>query len=387
MNKTLASISIVMACAASMPVLADSAQVQARVLNGHDASKLSEELLLPWQAAWLSAPQSQNNDQVTSWCGAGVIDDHWLVTAAHCVSSDMSDQVVVGTHSIRNKQGDANNIDGKYLFRIDLKNSVVHPNYEASNGYEHKLDNDIALIKVDRSMSDVAKPIRIATPQEQKDINAEFEQTWNPTGYSKANLIASGWGKHGPNFDQPNNLMVVKLGGIPMGKCNTDYTIGKDSHFVCADSNTPELKKDVCKGDSGGPLVWQNPAHANDPDFGLRVIGVVSNGPLCQLKANGDQGAQTNGLYTELSSYYGWIEQETGIQLDNIQPTGYTVDPFKVTKDALPDGKEDNSSQGGNNGNTNQVESKQKSSGGGGSLPLSGLISLTALALLRRKVK
>lgn len=379
MKKTLASISIVMACATSMSVLADSAQVQTRVLNGQDASKLSEELLLPWQAAWLSAPQSQNNNLVTSWCGAVVIDDHWLVTAAHCVIPEMSDQIVVGTPVIRNKQGDADNIDDKYLFRINIEESVVHPNYDAGSEYELRADNDIALIKVDRSMSDVAKPIRIATPQEQKGINLEFEQTWNPTGYSEANLIASGWGYHEPDFDQPNNLMVVKLGGIPMDKCNTSYKLGENSHFVCADSNTPEIKKDVCKGDSGGPLVWQNPTHANDPDFGLRVIGVVSNGPLCRLKENGHPNAQTNGLYTELSSYYNWIEAKTGLTLNEVQTSTFNVDPFEKVKEDKPDGKE-------GNGGTNQTgNGGTKGSSGGGSLPLSGLISLSALALLRRK--
>ncbi|AJR05873.1 serine protease [Photobacterium gaetbulicola] len=368
MRTTFSPIALAVACTVSFSAMANEPQIQTRILNGDDASKLSEELLLPWQAAMLTKPQPYNNNRITSGCGAVVISEYWLATAAHCIIPEMSDKVVVGTDVISNKNGTADQIEQKYLFTI--VDGAVHEGYHPKDYPVFQADNDIALLKVDRSMLDVAKPIKIATPQEQQDINREFEQTWNPSGYSNANLIASGWGYHEPVFDQPDNLMVVKLGGVPMDKCVTNYQMNEESHFVCADSNTPDIKKDVCRGDSGGPLIWQNPAHVNDPDYGLRVIGVVSNGPLCNYKVNGDPGAQTAGLYTELSTYYNWIETKAEINLSKVEPSSFSVDPFtKVT-----DNKSDN--KGGTN---------KGGSGGGGSLPLSGLLSLAALALLRRK--
>ncbi|MCQ1056978.1 S1 family peptidase [Photobacterium sp. DNB23_23_1] len=355
-------VAVALACLSVAPSFANEPNIQARVLNGEEASKLSSDLLLPWQAAFLTEPQLNDGTYITSGCGAVVISDFWAVTAAHCIESFMSNTLIAGTNIIKNKVGTADSIDGKYKFEITDK--IVHSGYDSSLA----LDHDIALLKVNRSMLEVAQPIKIATQQEQEAANNQFANTWNPIGYSKANLIASGWGYTEPKFDQPDELMVVKLGGIPMTDCDADYPLSEESHFVCADSNTPEIKKDVCRGDSGGPLVWQISDKSGDSDFGLRVIGVTSNGPYCHLKENGDAAAQKNGLYTELAHYYAWIEAKTNLDLaSQVTPT-FSVDPFVKVSD--PENKTGTSPSG---------------SGGGGSLPLSGLIGLAALALARRK--
>ncbi|WEM45733.1 serine protease (plasmid) [Photobacterium sp. DA100] len=356
-------VAIALACLFTAPTFAEEPQIQTRVLNGEEASQLSSELLLPWQAAFLTEPQLSDGTHITSGCGAVVISDYWAVTAAHCIEPFMSNTLIAGTNVIKNQSGTADDIEDKFKFTIIDK--IVHYGYYLNPA----LDHDIALLKVDRSMLEVAKPIKIATPQEQEAANNQFANTWNPSGFSKANLIASGWGYTQPKFDQPNELMVVKLGGIPMGDCDADYPLGENSHFVCADSNAPNIKKDVCRGDSGGPLVWQVSEKASDSDFGLRVIGVTSNGPYCHLKEDGVAEAQKNGLYTELAYYYNWIEAQTGLNLATQDTPTFSVDPF--TKVSDPETKTGPSVGG---------------SGGGGSLPLSGLLSLAALALLRRRL-
>ncbi|MGF1734413.1 S1 family peptidase [Photobacterium satsumensis] len=357
-------IAVALACLSVAPSFADETSIQTRVLNGEEASKLSSDLLLPWQAAFLTEPQLNDGTYITSGCGAVVISDVWAVTAAHCIIPEMSNTLIVGTNIIKNKAHTADDIDEKYKFTITDK--IKHYGY---NGY-FDLDHDIALLKVDRSMLEVAKPIKIATQEEQEAANNQFVTTWNASGYSKANLIASGWGYMEPDFDQPDELMVVKLGGIPMSDCDYgDYPLSNQSHFVCADSNAPEIKKDVCRGDSGGPLVWQDPSRVNDSDFGLRVIGVTSNGPLCHEKEAGNPNSQQNGLYTELASYYDWIQVKTGLDLASQNSPTFSVDPFEKVSD--PQSKAGSSS----------------SSSGGGSLPLSGLFGLAALGMLRRRLR
>lgn len=310
-----------------------------------------------------------------SSCGAVVISEYWAITAAHCILDEnglvhywLGDSLVAGTTAINNRNSNADSIDNKYKFEIEQV--ITHERYSTKSSFKFKADNDIALIKVKESLYSVAKPIKIATPDEQSQAKAQFGQTWNPAGYSKANLIASGWGYTEPDFNQPDELRVVKLGGIPMEHCQADfYDFSDESHFVCADSNSPAIKKDVCGGDSGGPLIWQDPLKINESDFGLRVIGVTSNGPTCEEKEAGNPNAQLNGLYTELASYYEWIEAKTHLDLDSQTTPNFSVDPFKVVSDPQ-------SKAGSSSGDS-----------GGGSLPLSGLVSLAALALLRRKYK
>ncbi|PSU36109.1 S1 family peptidase [Photobacterium lutimaris] len=356
-------VAVALACLSVAPSFADESNIQTRVLNGEEASKLSSDLLLPWQAAFLTEPQLNDGTYITSGCGAVVISDFWAITAAHCIEPFMSNTLIAGTNIVKNQSGTADDIDDKFKFTITEK--IVHRGYLSSPA----LDDDIALLKVDRSMLDVAKPIKVATQQEQEAANTQFANSWNPSGYSKANLIASGWGYTEPNFEQPNELMVVKLGGIPMTDCNADYPLSESSHFVCADSNNPAIKKDVCRGDSGGPLVWQVQEKVSDDDFGLRVIGVTSNGPYCHLKDRGDTDSQKNGLYTELAYYYNWIEAKTGLDLASQTTPSFSTDPFAKVSD--PESKTGTSSGGS----------------GGGSLPLSGLFGLAVLGILRRRLR
>ncbi|MGF1686761.1 serine protease [Photobacterium japonica] len=362
--------------------------LQTKVMNGEVAKDIANDLL-PWQAA------IQTNAWHASYytgCGAVIISDYWAVTAAHCLEgrADLSNTLIAGTTYIPNSRGEANKVEAQYQFNI--VESILHPNY---NGV-YDINNDIGLIKVDRPLTSVAKPIKVASPQEQLEANQAFSNSWNPTAYSTGNLIASGWGNTEPAFWQPDELMVVKLAGIPMEQCDAGLPLTASSHFVCADSNTPEIKKDVCAGDSGGPLVWQNPNHASDADFGLRVVGVTSFGPYCEEKYNGNPFAQTNGLYTELAAYYDWIMSETGLDLNGQSPSTFSLNPFEHVRDDAPTtdggdtggGETGGESGGGETGGTDEgkeTETSTSTSSGGGSMPATFLATLLALAYWRRK--
>lgn len=283
---------------------------QAKVLNGENASGYADNLQ-PWQAAILTA------DRYISGCGASVIADTWLVTAAHCVDPLLSDTVIAGTSYIL--QGATADIDNQYRFNVIKK--IRHPDY--TGHYDpSSLDHDIALLEVDRSLLNVATPIKIATTAEQAMADNHFANSWTPDAYSEPNLIASGWGDTTKTDLPPNELQVVELSGIPDSLCNTPYQVKDETHFVCADSNDPALKKDVCAGDSGGPLIWQNPTHISDSDKGQRLVGVTSNGPNCDMKNSGVSGAQFNGLYTQVSTYLSWIETELSSQTKASARTG-----------------------------------------------------------------
>ncbi|MEJ2764898.1 serine protease [Photobacterium sp. MCCC 1A19761] len=342
------------------------ATVQPKVLNGETASALADRLL-PWQAAILSL---KLNGESYAGCGAVVINDYWAVTAAHCteLQANLGSTLVAGVDYI--PAGQADTVDDAYKFTILRK--IPHPNYigipfNATTYTPGDLDHDVALIEVNRPLSSVATPIQIATLAEQTQADSGFSNTWNATAYSPGDLIASGWGKTAPDFVQPSALQVVKLGGIPDNLCDSGYVTTTDSHFVCADSNNPDIKKDVCAGDSGGPLIWQNPDHLSDPDFGLRVVGVTSNGPVCREKSQGLETGQSNGLYTELSQYRDWIEQETGLTLSALGTPSFQHDPFTLVKE-------------------DKIVTKSNSSGSsGGVVPLFSLFAMLLVGWRRRR--
>ncbi|GHA34691.1 S1 family serine peptidase [Photobacterium aphoticum] len=379
---------------AEMPASADvhsskaASTLNTKVMNGEPASSVANDLL-PWQAAIMS---EEVYGGYYSGCGAVIISDYWAVTAAHCLESyaQLGNTLIAGTTYIPNSTGEANTVDEKFKFNIVEK--IKHPGF---NGI-YDLDDDIGLIKVDRPLSSVAKPIKLATPDEQALANQDFVNTWTPTAATNGNVIASGWGNTEPDFLPPNELMVVKLAGIPLDQCDEgDLPLTGSSHFVCADSNIPDVKKDVCAGDSGGPLIWQNPNNAGDTDHGLRVIGVTSYGPYCDEKYIGNPLAQTNGLYTELAAYYDWIALETQLNLPGLATSSFTHNPFDlVSEDATnPDaGTGNGGGEGSGNGDGNGESGKEtessttSKSSGGGSMPLGLLASLMALAFWRRQL-
>ncbi len=343
------------------PQLAFSATPQAKAINGTNATDY-DSLLLPWQAAI-----KQKNHDATG-CGAVVIASTWVVTAAHCDVSGLDDIVIAGTSYI--PQGDFSKLDDRYKFKVI--NRFHHPDYNSNSN--SKFNNDIALFQVEKSMLNVAQPIKIATKKEQKAADRDFDETWIQGSDSKANLIASGWGDTVSKGAFPSDLQVVKLGGIPDEQCNN--TINNNDYFVCADSNIADLVKDVCAGDSGGPLIWQNPSNIADKDKGLRLVGITSNGADCKVKNDNqnDPYYQLHGQFTQLSSYRGWIEdtihatEKNNFSLNAVLAPTITKDPFLVVADR-PSAKTQPAGSGSS----------------GGSVPLFGLFGLAAIGLMRRK--
>ncbi|EAR55984.1 hypothetical protein SKA34_11250 [Photobacterium sp. SKA34] len=299
-------------------------QAVAKAINGFDAT-LYDSNLIPWQAAL----KQKGFDSVI--CGAVVISEFWLLTAAHCHSSELGGTAIVGTSQI--EDGNFINIDNKHFFKIIQK--IIHPNYNEDN-----FTNDIALFRVNRSMYDIAQPIMLATPNEQIMADNIFSNSWATNIDSPATAIASGWGdtlKEG----YPTTLQVISLAGVPDNQC-VGLNIGNE-HIVCADSNINGLIKDVCNGDSGGPLIWQNQQAVSDSDKGIRLIGLTSNGAKCSSRNDSpeNQYNQLTGQYTQVSTHRDWIEQQIqsyddstfSLNEPSLKPT-LNIDPFAVIKDA-----------------------------------------------------
>ncbi|WP_305462077.1 serine protease [Photobacterium leiognathi] len=301
-----------------------NSQPVAKAINGTDVT-LYAPLLLPWQAAL----KQKHFDSVS--CGAVVISEYWLLTAAHCNSSDIDDVAIVGTSRI--EDGNFTNLEERFFFNVVKR--INHPDYNEANFL-----NDIALFRVDRSLFDVAQPIKIVTNDEQIMADLTFDNSWVTNADSPVTAIASGWGDTLKD-SYPTTLQLITLAGVPDDQCvglNID-----DQYMVCADSNINGLIKDVCSGDSGGPLIWQNKQASADRDMGVRLIGLTSNGARCSSRSSNpeNQYNQLTGQYTQVSTYRDWIENQIqaydnnpnfSLDNDSLQPT-ISVDPFAVAKE------------------------------------------------------
>jgi len=215
------------------------------------------------------------------WCGGSVVDDHYILTAAHCTSGASASQlqVTMGLHHQSNQTGTQT---------LQVTEVINHPNYNSGT-----MANDIALLKVDQPIASSYDRIELA---DASDVYAGRQTT------------VIGWGRLSEGGTSSSTLQKVNVPMVSLATCRSAYGTGSiHEHNVCA--GLAEGGKDSCQGDSGGPLfVEQNGS--------FRQLGIVSWGEGC---------ARPNryGVYTGVHALSSWIQSHTGGS-DNGDPDGVT---------------------------------------------------------------
>ncbi|XP_068113931.1 trypsin-like [Hyperolius riggenbachi] len=207
-----------------------------------------------------SVPYQVSLNSGYHFCGGSLINDQWVVSAAHCYKSRI--EVRLGEHNIEVLEGTEQFISSAKIIR--------HPKYNS-----YLLDNDIMLIKLSQPAL----------------LDARIQAIRLPTHCDEAGAtcLISGWGNtlsSGANY--PDLLQCLEAPILSAESCQGSYPGQITDNMICV--GYLDGGKDSCQGDSGGPVVCNG-----------ELQGVVSWGIGCALPGY-------PGVYTKVCNYVTWIE-------------------------------------------------------------------------------
>ena len=209
----------------------------------------------------------------SSLCGGTLLNQFWVVTAAHCLPSSSANANLVTVKLGKHKLVTESNEE-----KIVAAAIYIHPQYSSAS-------KDIGLIKLSRAatLSDRVSPICLP---KSTDLYPPNE-----------NCVVSGWGTMSFGGILPTTLrkVVVPLVSNPICNRPQSYNGGVASHMLCAGFGNGG--KDACQGDSGGPLFCQT---LNGAPNQWSLVGIVSWGDGC-AKPN------KYGVYTRVTQFVDWI--------------------------------------------------------------------------------
>ena len=244
---------------------------QQRIIGGNEIS-ITER---PFQV------HIEKKDIENTYYGGGcIIAPQWILTAAHVVCFDDTEQKV-GVEDLKIRYGSSRWTEGNIMFVDQI---IIHPEYNKTS-----LKNDIALVHLSSPLSffSTCQPIVMS------DV----------VGLTSGEAIVSGWG----NITTVGNsgslsLKATTVSLIPYTHSSIkfkDIILGP-WHLFAAASLTMHAG-----GDSGGPLT------VSSEKYGRILAGVVS------FSAKTDQQSHPSG-YANVGYYREWIRQQTGIGMPTI---------------------------------------------------------------------
>ncbi|XP_059499560.1 transmembrane protease serine 11C-like isoform X1 [Stegostoma tigrinum] len=207
-------------------------------------------------------------------CGASIISDKWLISAAHCFQKAFANpsnwKAYMGSIFV-----------GRGISRT-ITEIHVHPNYSIPMNF----NNDIAVLELSSPVNFNKFIQPICLPSSREVISAGRKCT------------ITGWGALAFQGPPAKILQKAEVKIINDKRCKSTFGNQISDTMLCAGILAGGV--DACQGDSGGPLVCQR---SNNTWF---LAGIVSFGIDC---------ARPNipGVYARVTALRDWVQQKTGL--------------------------------------------------------------------------
>lgn len=138
--------------------LTDDFTIQSRIYNGESAKK--------GQFPYIVFLDITLNDGNRTSCGGSIIDNSWILTAAHCTHNAVSIEILYGSTKYE---------VGQFSHEVDADHFIQHEDYD-----DDSLEHDVALIRTPHvDFTDMVDKVVLA------DSDNDYEGYWS---------VASGWG-------------------------------------------------------------------------------------------------------------------------------------------------------------------------------------------------
>ncbi|XP_072277651.1 prothrombin [Pyxicephalus adspersus] len=253
--------------------------MQGRIVKGEDADRGSA----PWQVM-LFKRQPQE-----LLCGASLISDRWILTAAHCIFYPPWDKnftvddllVRLGKHNRVKYEKPDERI-------LQLQRIIVHPKYN----WKENLDRDIALMQLKRPLifTNYIHPVCLPTKE---IVQALLREGYKGRVTGWGNLQET-WSTGGPQL--PQVLQQINLPIVEQEICKASTKVKVTDNMFCAGYKPDENKRgDACEGDSGGPFTMKDPVSNR-----WYQLGIVSWGEGCDRD-------NKYGFYTHAHRLRKWV--------------------------------------------------------------------------------
>jgi secreted trypsin-like serine protease/subtilisin-like proprotein convertase family protein len=268
------SLAIAIALGGCVPpgqeVVSPTAETKDSIVGGNNTT-IQEH---PWQI-------SLRTNSGFHFCGGSILNDTWILTAAHCVdgSSPSSMRVLAGV--TRLSQASSGQLRS-------IAQILVFPGYSTPSS-----GRDAALLRLSTPLDlsgANARPIAIAT-------EADRDAGLTDPG---VNAVVTGWGALSSGGSSPDVLQEVTVPIVSEADAEDAYNRNlTDDQIAAGLLNVGG--RDSCQGDSGGPLTV-----ADATGNGRLLAGIVSWG-------NGCADPDFPGMYSRVSSFASWIQSNVTV--------------------------------------------------------------------------